>query len=54
MSNQPTLNSPSNLMDPSLSNSASPVNNHAPAPIPASAPANMQSVAGPGDHVGFL
>ncbi|KAI9604431.1 hypothetical protein KEM48_000354 [Puccinia striiformis f. sp. tritici PST-130] len=41
-------------MDPSLLTSASPVNNHAPAPIPASAPADMQSLVGPGTHVDFL
>ncbi|KNE90148.1 hypothetical protein PSTG_16397 [Puccinia striiformis f. sp. tritici PST-78] len=44
MSNQPIPDSHSNVMDPSLLTSASPVNNHAPAPIPASAPADMQSL----------
>ncbi|KAI9617978.1 hypothetical protein KEM48_006916 [Puccinia striiformis f. sp. tritici PST-130] len=50
MSNQPIPDSHSNVMDPSLLTSASPVNNHAPAPIPASAPADMQSLVGPGTH----
>ncbi|POV98622.1 hypothetical protein PSHT_13925, partial [Puccinia striiformis] len=54
MSNQPIPDSHSNVMDPSLLTSASPVNNHAPAPIPASAPADMQSLVGPGTHVDFL